>query len=284
MILCADDYGISPAVSESIIELIEGKRVSATSCMVIWPEVEKSLEQLRLIKTRYDLGLHLVLTEGRPLTALKQDSGLVDEQGDFLSFGNLMKKAYLRVLNYESVLAEIEAQIQRFAEITGRDPDYIDGHQHVQQLPVVREAVKAVILSREKNRPIYTRVAGLPLPWCISSGWTYSVGFAIRNMFIHIPGHFSRKLMKKSGIPHNRYLLGYYVYEGGDRFETVFRHYLTMKPREKDIFYCHPGRTDDDLKKRDKVIASREETFKFLRSPRFNEIMEAANVSLNTFF
>ena len=284
MILCADDFGISPSVSESIVELIEENRITATSCMVVWPDVETEMARLRPIKTQYDLELHVVLTEAKPLTNLKKETGLVDAHGDFLSFRKLLKKAYCGGLIFESVLAEIEAQIQRFMEITGREPDYIDGHQHVQQLPIVRDAVKEAIVKRKGTRPIYVRVAGLPFAWYCLLGRSCPLNFSVRNMLVHFPGHFTRKLMTKSGIPHNRYLLGNYEYEGGEKFEEVFRRYLTLKPGEKDIFYCHPGRADEVLKRRDSAIHSREEALTFLRSPLFVEIMEESGVHLNTFF
>ncbi len=47
------------------------------------------------------------------------------------------------------VEAEIEAQLSRFRELSGGiDPRHIDGHNHVHVLPVVREALAAVLTRR----------------------------------------------------------------------------------------------------------------------------------------
>lgn len=284
MIICADDYGISPAVSAGILELIEKNRITATSCMMIGPNVEVAMECLRSAGKGIEIGLHLVLTNDRPLTSIKPGSGLVDFQGNLLSFSSLLANAYKRAIDYNSVLGEIRAQTMRFIELMGRDPDYFDGHQHVQQLPIVRKAVATVVKSRARNQNIYVRVAGLPLNWYWTTGSTYSISLAIGNILIALPGKPTRQLISKYGIPHNRFLLGYYNYESADKFEKIFQHYLKAKPAEKDILFCHPGHVDDELIRRDSVTNSREDTFKFLSSPLCLEIMEKAGVGLNTFF
>ena len=90
MILCAYDYGLSLAVNEGIIELIEAKRISAVSCMMIGPDVDISMRHLQALKKKCDLGLHLILTNDQPLTKLSLDSGLVNSQGLFLSFKHIL--------------------------------------------------------------------------------------------------------------------------------------------------------------------------------------------------
>jgi len=41
IILCADDYGISPAVSAAIRDLIARRRINATSVMVAAPQFDR---------------------------------------------------------------------------------------------------------------------------------------------------------------------------------------------------------------------------------------------------
>lgn len=283
MILCADDYGISPAVNEGILELIERRRVSATSCMMTWSNLETGAAQLQRVKAKFELGLHIVLTNGRPLTSHPMHSGLLDTHGNFLSFGGLLKRSYLNQISHGAVFCEIQAQYQRFVDLMGRDPDFIDGHQHIQQLPIIREAVLAAVRSRSKGQKMYVRVAGLPLSWC-ASGLKHSAGFVGRNLLIGLPGRALQKLLERNGVSHNRFLLGCYDYEGGEKFNHIFCRYLTVGPGRRDIFFCHPGRVDDTLRKRDSVVLAREETFNFLSSPQFGDIMEERGIELAPFF
>ena len=64
IILCADDYGISPAVSAAIRDLIARRRINATSAMVVTPSFSGTeAEALRAAATDHAaIGLHLTLT------------------------------------------------------------------------------------------------------------------------------------------------------------------------------------------------------------------------------
>ena len=64
--LCADDYGISPAVNVAIRDLVVRGRINATSVMVVPPSFCRSegvsLNILNASETRVAIGLHLTLT------------------------------------------------------------------------------------------------------------------------------------------------------------------------------------------------------------------------------
>jgi predicted glycoside hydrolase/deacetylase ChbG (UPF0249 family) len=71
IILCADDYGISPAVSNAIRELIGRRRINATSVMVVAPSFNQD-EADTLLKAagQCPIGLHVTLTAPfRPLSS-----------------------------------------------------------------------------------------------------------------------------------------------------------------------------------------------------------------------
>lgn len=285
MIVCADDYGIAPGVSEGIIELIGEKRISATSCVMVGPFVDTAMNHLRRLQARVDIGLHLVLTFDHPLTALSQKSGLVGNRGKFYSFSHLLMNAYKRSIEYDAVSEEIDAQIDRFKSLMGHPPHYIDGHQHIQQLPVIREAVANAAHDLAKSgQNVYVRVAALPAAWLWTKGLRYSSKFAFGNCMIALPGKTLEPILDRAGIPHNRFLLGFYDYEGGATFEAVVQLYLTLQPNTKDILFCHPGYVDDELRLRDSLVNSRMDVLQFLRSSRWEELMNQSGTKLTTFF
>ncbi|MBI2339903.1 MAG: ChbG/HpnK family deacetylase [Deltaproteobacteria bacterium] len=285
MILCADDYGISPAVSTGILELVKEKRLSAVSCMMLGPHVDESMRRINGIGNGIDLGLHLVMTDDRPLTPLQPESGLVDAHGKLVPFSKLSLRAYRRAIDFGCVLREIEEQIRRFETLAGRPPDFIDGHQHVQQLPVIRKALATALRSLiQRHQNIYVRVARLPMRWLWTKGLRHSWKFFVGNHLVSLPGGSTALLMNETGIPSNRFLLGFCDYEKEARFEAVFQRYLTLKPGPRDIFFCHPGYVDEALRRRDSVTGSRINVLEFLRSSRCQTIMEESGVGLNTFY
>src|ERR1700681_3185991 len=71
--LCADDYGISPAVDAAIRDLVVNGRINATSVMVAAPSFDRSaaipLNVLNAVSSRVAVGLHVTLTAPfRPLS------------------------------------------------------------------------------------------------------------------------------------------------------------------------------------------------------------------------
>src|SRR5262249_55590165 len=61
VILCADDFGMARGISEAILSLVEGRRLSATSALVtgpLWPRYAPMIARLR---NSVAVGLHINL-------------------------------------------------------------------------------------------------------------------------------------------------------------------------------------------------------------------------------
>ena len=80
VVLCADDFGISPGVNRAILDLLEKRRLSAVSCMSVFPEFASDAAKLLAHAVHASLGLHLTLTHERSLGAVMRDaySGRID--------------------------------------------------------------------------------------------------------------------------------------------------------------------------------------------------------------
>ena len=138
--LCADDYGLSPGVNRAIRDLIERGRLNATSVMVVGPAIGRdevsALQAAAANSPRCAIGLHATLTAPfRPLTMHFRPI----DGGMFLAFPKLLRAGLLRRLDPEIIHAELMVQLAAFNELFGRAPDFVDGHQHVQLFPQVRD-------------------------------------------------------------------------------------------------------------------------------------------------
>ena len=107
--LCADDYGISPAVSKGIRELVAQGRLNATSVMVAAPSFDRSealpLTMLNIAATRVAIGLHVTLTAPfRPLSTGFRPL----RRGAFPSLGSMMARAYLGRLDRKGAAQELD--------------------------------------------------------------------------------------------------------------------------------------------------------------------------------
>ncbi len=125
--ICADDYGVDQNVDRAIVDLAMQGRLTATSVLVdaaIDPESIRALDQVNM-----DVGLHLNFSE--VLGELSVDA--------VMPLSHLIVRSHARLLSRQWVRASIERQLSRFKVLLGRSPNYVDGHLHVHQLPVIRD-------------------------------------------------------------------------------------------------------------------------------------------------
>ena len=134
--ICADDFGVDPQVDAAIVELAGLGRVNATSVLVDAGIDQTSVLTLRALDI--DVGLHLNLTDAL--------GDLTDH--DVMPLKHLILRSHARLLSRSWVRATIERQFTRFEQQFGCSPDYVDGHLHVHQLPVVRQQLLEVLSTK----------------------------------------------------------------------------------------------------------------------------------------
>ena len=112
LIINSDDYGRTPDISRGIREAHLQGVVTSTTCMINIPttadDVRVALKETPDLK----LGVHLVLTMGKPLSKRETVSSVVDENGNF--FNNVAFLANLSSLKVDEVKTEWRLQIERF--------------------------------------------------------------------------------------------------------------------------------------------------------------------------
>lgn len=128
LIVNADDYGRTPGVARGIREAHRRGIVTSTTTMMNMPGVEDDLRAAQQETPRLGLGIHLVLTSGRPLLPLEQARSLVDESGAFLKPDELV--THLDSLDLAEIEAEWRAQIEKFIHVSGQKPTHLDSHHH----------------------------------------------------------------------------------------------------------------------------------------------------------
>jgi hypothetical protein len=271
VILCADDYAIAPGVSRAILDLIDRGRLTATSCMTasrFWPEHGQWLRQ-RLGKA--DIGLHLTLTDATPLSAMPQ----LAPDGRLPSLGRLIALAELRRLDRGEIAGEIDRQIRRFGDELGRAPDYIDGHLHVHQLPIVRDIV--VDRLRHSLPDAYVRVCDEP------AAAIFRRRIAVRRaLVISALGRGLRRRVSAARIPSNRRFAGVRDFDETVPYRDLMRSFLHDAPAGL-LIMCHAGHADAELAAADRVTTAREEEYRYLASDEFARDLAEAGVSLATF-
>lgn len=258
LIVCADDYALSPGVSAAIRELAAAGRLNATSVMT--PGAELAAEAARLSALDlpgFQVGLHITLTSGLvPLTA--------PALPQFFSLGPLMLRCFLHAVDAGRLGAEIEAQFAAFQTAFGRSPDFIDGHQHVHLLPVIRGLV---LDAARRHAP------GAWLRQCRGAGE------GVKGQVISALSAGLATDARAAGFATNPAFSGAYDFDRGS-FAEVFPRFLTGLP-DGGLVMVHPGHVDDTLKRVDPVHGPREAEYAYLAGPTFPAALAAAGFSLS---
>lgn len=270
IVLCADDYGQAPAISKGIIYLIQHGRLTATSCMVNSVYWSEHATWLIPYLSQIDLGLHFNLTEGLALSAPYQS-----KHGQaFMPLPTLLARAWLGKLDQTAIEAELNAQLDRFQEVVGVLPRYIDGHHHVHQFPVIRQALIRVYEKRLRKHGSYIRLVNEPLSW---RDWL----FDFKKIIIVGAGTASlKKLLNHKHIPHNQSFSGIYSFGQAGRYDQFFTTFL-KKVESGGIIMCHPALAASDDS--DPVAEARYQEYKYLASGRFLEDCLDQGIKLTRF-
>lgn len=259
-------------MSESILALIDNKRLSATSCMTgspHWPALASALSDWT---DRIDIGLHLTLTDQEALGVLPK----LAPDKRLPSLGELLKSAYLGKLDFDEVKAEISRQFDAFENAMGRGPDYVDGHHHVHQIPAVRKAMLEIAVNRLQG-PRYVRVCSDSIGRISSRGISL-----LRTLVIGGLGSGLRRQCESFGLRTNNSFAGVYDFSGSVAYAELFKKFCRSQKRN-GIIMCHPGFVDDELREADELTDQRTVEHDFFMSAEFLESLERAELFVSRF-
>jgi chitin disaccharide deacetylase len=269
--LCADDYGLSPGVNRAIRDLIERGRLNATSVMVVGPAIGRdevsALGAVVANSPRCCIGLHATLTAPfRPLTMHFQPL----DGGMFLAFPKLLRAGLLRRLDPEIIHAELMVQLAAFSEMFGRAPDFVDGHQHAQLFPGVRDAFLTAVKEAAPNA--WVRQGGRNAPLSRRLGTP-------KALFLDILSAQFRRRASQANIAFNPGFAGAYDFSQQPDFGALMRQFLEGLP-EDGVIMCHPGSVDETLVSLDPLTVQRENEYAFLGGEHFPLLLAANKVTL----
>ena len=267
--LIADDYSLSPGVSEAILHLLVQGRLSGTGCMTLFPEWPEAARQLREAPLGAAIGLHLTLTDQMALSG----RSVLAPEGRLPSLGQLLLRTTGNRQVAHAVIRELDLQYQSFVEAMGRAPDFVDGHQHVHFLPVVRRWF-ADLAQRAAPHPV-PFVRGAPALAYASNAVLAKTAF-VRGM----ARGFDRSL-RSAGLHVAGPLAGFYDWHDGRAFAASLERGAAALP-DDSIFMCHPGNVDALLESRDGLRAPRIIEFEYLRSRSFAEALERSGAAIAT--
>jgi predicted glycoside hydrolase/deacetylase ChbG (UPF0249 family) len=270
IVLCADDFGLSRGIDDGILALAARGRLTATGCMVAGPAFVADAGAVTALADRIDIGLHFALTDLAPLGPIPS----LDAEGRAASLGRVLSRSLTGRIDYEEIAAEIGRQLDRFRAVIGRDPDFIDGHQHVHVLPGVRRALFSLydrgVLDARRTWLRDCREAPAAI-------WARGVE-APKTLFIAMLAAGFGRAARARGITVNAGFGGITAFDPA-RFAATFPHFLE-RLGTRPLVMCHPADPAAAADPSDPIDRARRAEYAHLASDAFERDLAAAGVRL----
>lgn len=258
IVLCADDYALSPEVDQAILNLARRARLSATTCMTTSPRWPAAAVALQPLRPELTVGLHFNLTEGH--------GGAVAARG----LKRVIVDACARRPAPTVLRAQWRAQLDAFERAMGTPPDFIDGHQHVHQLPGIREALLAELQARYP--------AGR-MPWLRATVPAGRLAWQPKAALIALlGGRAATRLWRRAGMRCNPGFAGVYGFDAPDEAAYAARmaRWLRALP-DGGLLMCHPA---TGAAAGDPIGGQRTVEYAFFSSDAFPALLEAAHCTV----
>jgi predicted glycoside hydrolase/deacetylase ChbG (UPF0249 family) len=282
LIIHADDFGFTPAVTRGILEAYDAGVVTSTSVMVGtpgWPDAAARLRQRALdaapLDRPLDVGLHFNVLVGRPLVPARS---LTDRRtGAFATLPTLVARALAGRIDGDEVRAECVAQIEALRRESGRTVTHLDSHRHTHPLPGIWRAVlgaaadagvPVVRVPAERWRTARTRrvVAQLHRVAVSASAWRPGTRPGARDAAMRPPIEFTGLTL-----------------DGGRDFEAgVLRTLDGLAPGVTELM-VHPGYSEPALEAIDGYTWQRERELAALMSPAVTARLARGDIRLTSF-
>jgi chitin disaccharide deacetylase len=252
-IVSADDFAYNAAVDDGILALIDAGVVTATSCLTRSPRWRAAARQLGATAgARADVGLHVDLTEFEHLT---------------MSHAALVGACCARAIDASQVHSILITQFERFEDALGRAPDYVDGHRHVHQLPVVRDVLIELLTLRYPQR----------LPWVRVSRAGPGAGWKGRLIGGLGAAALSARC-RAAGVASSAHLLGIYDFTGDAASHRSRLSNWWSSAVDGDVLMCHPASWAEAG---DPIGAARQVEYEAMTGAWWRQCLDAHQIQLS---
>lgn len=255
--LCADDFALHPLVDEAVEQLSLQGRLSATSCMTTAPRWRQAAVRLPALRPQLSLGLHFNLTEGHGQQAST-------------SIAAVIARAYTGRCPVQGMRQLWMQQLDAFEDALGTPPDFVDGHQHVHQLPGVRAALQQVL--SERYSPQH-------MPWVrstVPAGQLWRQAKA--SVIAALGGWRSTAQLRRMDVVQNQGFAGVYGFDADSpqAYGLHMQQWLAQM-QQGSLMMCHPATAPvpDDAIGRQRAVE-----FAYLQSAEFGQALQQAGLQV----
>ncbi len=264
LVINADDYGYFPGITRGILDCVRAGRVTAVGIMANRPWFDQDVAMLR-DTVDVDVGVHLVLTAGAPLTPAL---AAVLPGGRFPGKAAVVRDVLLRRLDLRLVRDEWRAQTERCLA-AGLRVRFINSHEHIHMLtPLFRLAIEL----GETYEVSHIRLSTPEWPR------RWSLGSLARDAALALLARLDRGVLATPALP-----LAGMAASGRLDLAVLDQVVRSLRPGTCTELMCHPGRPGDDddgVEPATRAYHDWDGERRALCAPRFGELLDQHHVRL----
>jgi hopanoid biosynthesis associated protein HpnK len=281
LIVNADDFGLTTGVNQAIIDGHHRGLISSTSLLANGEAFESAVALARQ-GPQLGVGVHLNLTEGKPVAPASSSATLVNGQGLFARTpGSLWRAIILGRVSAAEIERELRGQIGKVLA-AGIAPTHLDSHKHVHALPFLGSMV--VKLAREYGIPAVRCVAERqPALGCLLRRYPRAIATILRQLLnswtLAVVSKGLARQIRRAGLTCAMRFYG--LTATGFLDEEVLREILSSLPDGTSELMCHPGFVDNDLRRMPtRLLEQREMEFQALTRPSLKLLVKDLGIQL----
>ncbi len=269
LIINSDDYGRTADISRGIRDARLRGLVTSTTAMMNMPTAEEDVRIAAAETPSLGLGVHLVLTSGKPLLSPEKLPSLTTSEGGFLSLGALIQNA--ASLDPAEAKSEWRTQIEKFIAAAGRKPTHLDSHHHSSYFtPGLFQSM--LELAQEYDTAIRLPLAQTPA--ATLDGIPDSLAAPMLEAAPHLLAQFQ---------PRSTDAFFATFYDDGATHEELLRILNSLPETGTFEIMCHPGYVDEAFARESSYAWQRKTEFDILTNPLARAEIERRGIQLVNF-
>jgi predicted glycoside hydrolase/deacetylase ChbG (UPF0249 family) len=268
-------------VNRGIAEAHRNGIVTSATLLANGAAFDSAVELLK-VTPALGVGVHLNLSDGKPVSPPETVPSIVNERGEFAGGPEaLLLRIARRNLRLKDVETEWESQIKKVRN-AGIQPTHLDGHKHVHMLPGMfeivlrlakRNAIPAVRISHESSS----------LRAALSIGEKQNVPLVMKQgvqaRVLKLLARDARALAEAAGIASTDYFCG--IAQTGELTIEGMKCLLQNLPEGTTEMMCHPGFMDKELEESaTRLQDSRELEVEILTNPDIRNLVASQGIRL----
>ena len=279
LIINADDFGLSHGITDGILLTHRKGLLTSTSLMVNQPATEYAIGRAKEVSD-LGIGIHLNLTEGKPVLPKEQVRTLVNAAGEFIGPAEMGRRLLRWDASPGEIEAEFRAQIQQMKSLD-LEPTHADSHHRIHMYPaaarafykaVTSEGIRRARAPRKRYWPTSGRLGGPhagPLYRRIAAKSYLEFLQSVVFRGLHLPD---------AGVTfHPKY--GSSLDKLGEAWQSTFE----FMPAGAYELWCHPGFVQPGFSETDSLSERREQEILILLDPKLRDIAARRELQLINF-